>query len=116
MGLVVRGGVVVVGVLMMLGGLAGIVVEPASAPASLWAVGVGAFLVVVPLIERQRYRSEAAEKVRDMPGPGGGETSEDALEPRFRPTAEVFVDPTTGHRMRVLIDPRTGERRYVAEG
>ena len=50
------------------------------------------------------------------PGPGGGETPGGPLEPRFRPTAEVFVDPTTGHRMRVLVDPRTGERRYVAEG
>ena len=38
-----------------------------------------------------------------------------AIEPRFRPTDETFVDPTTGHQMRVHADPRTGERRYVAE-
>jgi hypothetical protein len=37
------------------------------------------------------------------------------MEPRFRPTDERFVDPTTGHRMRVYVDPRTGERRYLAE-
>lgn len=72
--------------------------------------------MIVPLLERQRYRSEAAEKARQSAGPGGGETREEPLEARFRPTAEVFVDPTTGHRMRVLVDPRTGERRYVAEG
>ena len=38
------------------------------------------------------------------------------LEPRFQPTAEVFVDPTTHVRMRVFVDPVTGERRYVPEG
>ena len=116
MGPVVRTALVGLGVLSMLAGLAAIVAVPDTGVAGLWTVGFGAFLVVVPLLERKRYRSEAAEKARDEPGPGGGETSEGALEPRFRPTAEVFVDPTTGHRMRVLIDPRTGERRYVAEG
>ena len=50
------------------------------------------------------------------PGRAAARRADGALEPRFRPTAEVFVDPTTGHRMRVLVDPRTGERRYVAEG
>jgi hypothetical protein len=79
-------------------------------------VATGAFLVVIPLLERQRYRSEAAEKARETPGPGGGEAAGETLEARFRPTAEGFVDPTTGHRMGVLVDPGTGERRYVAEG
>ena len=116
MGTLVRGGIVSVGILMMLGGLALIVAIPEAGPSGLWAVAMGAFLVVIPLLERQRYRSEAAEKARDVAGPGGGESSGSALEPRFRPTAEVFVDPTTGHQMRVLVDPRTGERRYVAEG
>jgi hypothetical protein len=116
MNVAVRGAIVVVGMLMMLGGLAVIVGLPSDAPGGLWLIGMGAFLVVVPLLERQRYRSEAAEKARETPGPGGGETSTEALEARFRPTAEVFVDPTTGRRMRVLVDPRTGERRYVAEG
>lgn len=116
MGPLIRGAIVVFGMLTMLGGLAAIVAAPGVGTAGLWAVAAGAFFVIVPLIERQRYRSEAAEKAREGPGPGGGETPDGAIEPRFRPTAEVFVDPTTGHRMRVLVDPRTGERRYVAEG
>ena len=115
MGMLVRAGVVALGVITMLAGLASIILVPEVGAAGLWTVGVGAFLVIVPLIERNRYRSEAAEKKNESPGPGGGEAPEGALEPRFRPTAEVFVDPTTGHRMRVLVDPRTGERRYVAE-
>jgi hypothetical protein len=109
----VRGLIIVVGLVLMIGGVAAI---PAVGPAALWTVGMGAFLVVVPLIERQRYQSEAAEKALDTPGPGGGERHSEPLEPRFKPTTEVFVDPTTGHQMRVLVDPRTGERRYVAEG
>jgi hypothetical protein len=116
MGTVVRGAIVIVGILVMLGGLALILTVREAGPSGLWAVAMGAFLVVVPLLERQRYRSEAAEKAREAAGPGGGESSGNPLEPRFRPTAEVFVDPTTGHQMRVLVDPRTGERRYVAEG
>ena len=116
MGPFVRGAMIVVGLLLMLGGLAGIVIEPDAAPAGLWAVALGGFLVIVPFIERQRYRSEAAEKGNATSGPGGGEVPDGPVEPRFRPTAEVFVDPTSGRRMRVLVDPRTGERRYVAEG
>lgn len=116
MGPLIRGAIVVLGILTMIGGLASIVAVPGIGPAGLWTVAVGAFMVVVPLIERQRYRSEHAEKARETPGPGGGEIPGGAIEPRFRPTAEVFVDPTTGHQMRVLVDPRTGERRYVAEG
>jgi hypothetical protein len=38
------------------------------------------------------------------------------LEARFKPTGELFVDPTSGQRMRVVIDPSNGERRYIAEG
>lgn len=116
MSTLVRGAIVVIGMLMMITGLAAIVAFPGNAPGGLWLILLGAFLVVVPLLERQRYRSEAAERDRDAPGPGGGEMPGGSLETRFRPTAEVFIDPTTGHRMRVLVDPRTGERRYVAEG
>jgi hypothetical protein len=116
MGTLVRGAIVVIGILVMIGGLAIIVYAPTGGGAGLWSVAMGAFLVVIPLLERQRYRSEAAEKQREAPGPGGGESAGDPLEARFRPTAEVFVDPTTGHQMRVLVDPRTGERRYIAEG
>jgi hypothetical protein len=116
MGMLVRGLIIVVGMLTMLAGLASIVVEPSAGVAGLWIVGVGAFLVIVPLIERQRYRSQAAEKANQAPGPGGGELPDGPIEPRFRPTAEAFVDPTSGRRMRVLVDPGTGERRYIAEG
>lgn len=112
----VRGVLVVVGLLMMLGGLALIVAFPGEgAVAGLQLVALGAFLVVVVVIERQRYRSAAAEQTNAPAGPGGGEPAGE-LDPRFRPTSEVFIDPTSGHRMRVVVDPTTGERRYVAEG
>lgn len=113
----VRGALIVVGILMMVGGLSIIVALPDFGTwAGLQLVAFGAFLVVVVAIERQRYRSAAAERGNDAPGPGGGEPSGAALDPRFRPTAEMFVDPTSGRTMRVVIDPATGERRYVAEG
>ncbi len=33
----------------------------------------------------------------------------------FKPTAEVFTDPTSGQRMRVYEDPTTGKRQYRNE-
>jgi hypothetical protein len=33
----------------------------------------------------------------------------------FRPTAEVFKDPTTGRLTRVYEDPKTGKRQYREE-
>lgn len=116
MGTVVRGILVVVGLVQLLGGFAIIVGGSADAPSGLWLMAVGGFLLVIPFLERARYRSEATEHGASAVGPGGGETPDSPLEPRFRPTDEKFVDPTSGHRMRVLVDPRTGERRYVAEG
>jgi hypothetical protein len=112
---VVRGILVLVGVLLMLGGLSIIVTGRISTFAGFQLLAIGAFLVIVVAIERSRYRSDAAERSNAPAGPGGGEPS-GALEPRFRPTAEVFIDPTSGKRMRVLVDPSTGDRRYVAEG
>lgn len=112
---IVRGGLVVIGVLLMLAGLALIVALPMAALPGLQLVGAGGFLVVIVALERHRYRSGAAERSNAAPGPGGGEPS-GGLEARFRPTSEQFIDPTSGHRMRVLVDPATGERRYVAEG
>jgi hypothetical protein len=114
-GAVVRIILVVIGLAVMLGGLLAIRNVPDAAPAGLWWVAMGGFLVVAVAAERQRYRSGAAERGNHTAGPGGGETADAPLDPRFRPTAEVFVDPTSGHRMRVLVDPATGERRYVAE-
>lgn len=33
----------------------------------------------------------------------------------FKPTAEVFTDPTTGKLTRVYEDPKTGKRQYRDE-
>lgn len=112
---VVRGVLVAFGLLIMLAGLALIVAVPGIGLAGLQLVGFGAFLVVIVTIERHRYRSGTAERSNAAAGPGGGEPA-GALEPRFRPTSEQFIDPTTGIKMRVAVDPSTGERRYVAEG
>ena len=116
MGSFVRGGLVVVGIALMLAGLLVIVAVPALGTiAGLELVAMGAFLVLVVTFERQRYRSATAEQANMAPGPGGGEPLGGPIEPRFRPTGEVFIDPTTGHRMRVVVDPASGERRYIAE-
>jgi hypothetical protein len=80
----------------------------------LWSMVAGAVVLIAVVLERSRYRSEAAERSDAAPGPGGGEPSV-PLAP-FRPTDEVFVDPTSGHRLRVYLNPATGERRYHAEG
>ena len=102
----------VCGVLLALAGLAASAAG-AGVP-GLYATILGAGLVVAVVIERQRYRSEDADRAFEPIGPGGGEPS-GSIEPRFRPTDELFVDPTTGVRMRVHLDSRTGERRYVAD-
>jgi hypothetical protein len=98
----------------MLVALAGLAIAAVGGVGGLWVAAVGAAIVIAVTIERNRYRSEAADSSLGPTGPGGGEPT-GAIEPRFRPTDELFVDPTTGHRMRVHLDPRTGERRYVAE-
>jgi hypothetical protein len=115
MGLVVRTVLVAFGAFLMVVGLIAIGLSTDARIPGLESVAIGGFLVVAVAAERQRYRSEAAERSNAQPGPGGGERTGEILEPRFRTTAEAFVDPTTGHRMRVLVDPKTGERRYVAE-
>lgn len=113
---VIRGSIFVLGALLVLVGFAVMAAAPTDlALAGLWAVLTGGFLIVVTVLERHRYRSEAAEHANEPSGPGGGETP-GALESRFRRTGETFYDPTTGRQMRVLVDPSTGERRYVAEG
>ncbi len=112
----VRASLVVVGVVLMLAGIGVIAALPGGgALAGLQLVGFGAVLIVAVAIERQRYRSSAAERSNSPTGPGGGEPVGAALESRFRPTTELFIDPTTGKKMRVLIDPTSGERRYIAE-
>jgi hypothetical protein len=106
--MVARGCMVVVGGLLVLGGLA--VVALGYPLVALSMVAGGVVLVIAAVFEVMRYRSAAGGK----PGPGGGELG--LPEARFKPTDEVFVDPTTNKRMRVYADDRTGERRYVAEG
>lgn len=83
-------------------------------PGGVGAMAVGGVGIAASLFERTRYRSGAAERAGESPGPGGGERRED-LQGRFQRTDEVFRDPSTGYRMRVYIDSQTGERRYVAE-
>ena len=75
---------------------------------------LGVVFIVVLALERVRYRSAAAE-VPQTVGEPGGEAPGTTLEPRFRPTPERFVDPTSGRTMRVFADPDTGERRYQVE-
>jgi hypothetical protein len=75
---------------------------------------LGAIMIGVLAFERMRYHSAAAEPPAPATSPGG-EAAGESLEPRFRPTPEVFVDPTSGTTMRVFIDPATGERRYRVE-
>lgn len=105
-----------VGALMLLGGLALIVSGVPGAAAGLWLVITGGVLLLAVAFERVRYRSEQADHLGAPPGPGGGESLEGPMEPRFRRTGEFFEDPTSRRRMRVWLDPATGERRYRAEG
>ncbi len=108
--------VVTVGVLLFLAGVAVTLSgAPESAAAGIALLVMGGGLIVVVVLERARYRSEAADAAAEPVGPGGGEV-EGSLEPRFQRTEELFIDPTTRRRMRVFLDPRTGERRYRAEG
>jgi hypothetical protein len=97
------------GLLLVLGG------GPGGAVAGIWLVIQGSIVLLAVAFERTRYRSEQAERTSAPPGPGGGESSDAAMEPRFRPTDEVFVDPTSRRLMRVWLDPVRGERRYRAE-
>ena len=106
--------VAVVAVLCLVGGMAMLTIGPAGI-SGLWLVISAAVVLVALAIERNRYRSEDAERSFEATGPGGGEPT-GGLDPRFRRTDETFVDPTTGATMRVFLDGRTGERRYVAEG
>lgn len=99
------------GALLMIGGLVGAL---AGAWADgLWAAVTGAVVLVAVVLERTRYRSEAGERSPGEHGPGGGERSMPGAP--FRPTDELFIDPTSGRQLRVYLNPATGERRYFAE-
>jgi hypothetical protein len=113
---VLRGLVLALGGLLILGGFAAIAVGGWAGLMGLWSVVGGLVIVGGILLERRRYRSAAAERAPADPGPGGGEPLDQPLEPRFTATTERFVDPTTGLAMRVYVDAASGERRYRAEG
>jgi hypothetical protein len=68
--------------------------------AAVWLVASAAVLIVAALAERERYETV-------FPGDRPAGPAED-----FRPTDEVFDDPTTGLRTRVWYDPQTGRRVY----
>jgi hypothetical protein len=103
-----------IGALIMLGGFAAASTGGSGVVAGVEAIILGAAFMIVAVLQRSRYRSDSADLKHEEPGPGGGEDA--LLEPRFLPTNEVFVDPTSRRRMRVFVDPGTGERRYRAEG
>ena len=77
---------------------------------ALWLLVLGAVGIVGITFERMRYRSESAERSGAAPGPAGVDPG--PPDPRFRPTDERFVDPTTRQQLRVWVDPASGERRY----
>jgi hypothetical protein len=97
-------------VLCIVAGLAVIGLGGPYGLSGLWLVVLGGAGLVAVAFERSRYRSEQAE--RDGQGPGIGGIDEGPVDPRFRPTNERFVDPTTHQRVRVWVDASTGERRY----
>ena len=103
------------GVLCFLGGFGmAAATEPGDSLApALFLFIPGTVMMAAVILERTRYRSLHAERTGDIHGPGGGEPA--APEPRFQPTDERFVDPTTHVAMRVWMDPASGERRYVPE-
>ena|SRR5438128_8578820 len=105
----------VAGALLFLGGLlVAVTGAPQEAVQGIPLLVGGGVLIVAIVLEKTRYRSEEADREAEPPGPGGGEIA-GGLEPRFEPTDEVFVDPTSKRRMRVFLDRQTGERRYRAE-
>ena len=102
------------GVLLFMGGLVALSAGGPATISGLWTVGLASAIMVAAVIQRSGYRSEAAERSNEAPGPGGGESGH--MDPRFAPTTEVFIDPTSHLLMRAYEDPRTKERRYRAEG
>ena len=74
---VLRGLVLALGGLLILGGFAAIAVGGWAGLMGLWSVVGGLVIVGGILLERRRYRSGAAERTPADPGPGGGEVGVD---------------------------------------
>ena len=113
--MILRALILGLGALLILGGFAAIAVGGWVGLWGLWLVVGGLVIIAAILLERRRYRSVAAEVGPEPPGPGGGEPLDELLEPRFSPTTERFVDPTTGVTMVVWVDKASGDRRYRAD-
>jgi hypothetical protein len=109
---VLRVVIAVVALLLLIGGASLLVSGLPEGISGLWLIGLGAAGIIAVALERMRYGSEAEE----ISGGGSG-TGLDVgpADPRFQPTDERFVDPTTRRRVRVWVDPATGERRYRSD-
>jgi len=94
-----RGCVVIFGAVIVLAGIGGLAVGPATAPGfpAIPALILGCLIVVTAI----------AEPVY------GKLTARPPLSGAWRPTGEKFVDPATGKPVEVWFEPKTGERRYV---
>jgi len=92
-----RSGLIAVGALCVILGIAAIV--SGVFHASLVFVVWGVVLVAGIVLERYRYKLIAQTP------PGAG----------WQRTDERFEDPETGQSVTVYLQPETGERRYVAE-
>ena len=105
----------IAGVVMVVAGLAAMASgDPGGLFGGIILIGCAVPLFVGAAWENARYRARENAGLSSPYGPGGVPTGE-ALDPRFRATSEVFIDPSTGARMRVYADAATGERRYRAE-
>jgi len=105
--------IAIVGAVLFLGGVALLILGGDAAAAGISPLLIGGVALIAVVLERQRYRSAAADPSHSPAGPGGGEPN--GVPAGFRPTEERFVDPTSGRVMRVFVDERSGERRYRAE-
>lgn len=105
--------VAVISALLLLAGLFAVAGGGATMASGFWLLVMGAVGLLAVTFERMRYRSAAAELSGEPAGGAGADTG--PLDPRFQPTDERFIDPTTRQRLRVWIDPRSGERRYRAD-
>ena len=92
-----RGAVLIVGVLLL---FAGAITAGYGVPGlPLWLLGVGGLITVGTVCERVLYKPLLPK------GPGAG----------WVKTDERFIDPDTGKTVEVFYDPVSGERQYVSQ-
>jgi hypothetical protein len=102
--------VAAISALLLLAGLFAVAGGGATIVTGVWLLVMGAVGLLAVTFERMRYRSAAAELSGEQAGGSGADSG--PPDPRFQPTEERFIDPTTRQRLRVWIDARSGERRY----